>query len=239
MSETYQFSLPLLQAVQAQKHVTVNEALCRLDAVAQLRVSEVGAVVPPSLPAESQAFVVGGGAAGDWSGKDAQIALWFNGDWEFIAPRIGWRAYDEATDTACVFDGQDWIAGAQAVSASGSATMIRILEVDHVLDAAATSETALTIPSHAMVLGVTARVLEEIPTTGGVSSWSLGINGALDRYGSGLGLQVGSYALGVASSPLTYWADTPVVITADAGSFAGGKLRLALHLQELKPPRQA
>ena len=36
MVETYQFKLPLVQAAQAQKHVSVNEALARLDAAVQL-----------------------------------------------------------------------------------------------------------------------------------------------------------------------------------------------------------
>ncbi len=48
MSETYQFKLALLEAAQAQKHVTVNEAFARLDALAQLRVQSRSADVPAS-----------------------------------------------------------------------------------------------------------------------------------------------------------------------------------------------
>ena len=36
MAETAKLTLPLLEAAQAQKHVTVNEALVRLDAAAHL-----------------------------------------------------------------------------------------------------------------------------------------------------------------------------------------------------------
>ena len=35
MTDTANLLLPLLQAAQAQKHVTVNEALLRLDALVQ------------------------------------------------------------------------------------------------------------------------------------------------------------------------------------------------------------
>ena len=36
MARTAQLDLPLVMPAQAQKHVTVNEALARLDAAAQL-----------------------------------------------------------------------------------------------------------------------------------------------------------------------------------------------------------
>ena len=54
MSDTYQFGLPLVQAAQAQKHVTVNEALTRLDAVAQMRVKADDWEIPSANPVESQ-----------------------------------------------------------------------------------------------------------------------------------------------------------------------------------------
>ncbi|MCK4860390.1 MAG: DUF2793 domain-containing protein, partial [Rhodobacteraceae bacterium] len=84
-------------------------------------------------------------------------------------------------------------------------------------------------------IGVTARVTTAI-TGAGVSSWSLGVSGAINRYGSGLGLGLNAFAKG-ATGPLTYWADTALEITADAGSFNGGAVRLAVHFVELKVPR--
>jgi len=48
MAETSQFNLPLLSASQAQKSVTVNEALSILDAVAQLRIVSSTTTTPPS-----------------------------------------------------------------------------------------------------------------------------------------------------------------------------------------------
>lgn len=81
----------------------------------------------------------------------------------------------------------------------------------------------------------TARMV--MPITGvGVSSWSLGVSGAIDRYGSGLGLGSNSYAKGM-TGPLVYWAGTPLELTADAGTFDGGTVRLAVHYVELNPPR--
>ena len=43
-------ALPYLQPSQAQKHVTHNEALLRLDAIVQLALEAMGAEVPPMEP---------------------------------------------------------------------------------------------------------------------------------------------------------------------------------------------
>ena len=50
MSETSRLGLPLVQAAQAQKHVTVNEALLRIDALAQIELLGVDATAPPGTP---------------------------------------------------------------------------------------------------------------------------------------------------------------------------------------------
>jgi len=55
MTETNQFQLPLVQASQAQKHVTVNEALARLDAAAQLRLESIVIAVPPVTATDGEA----------------------------------------------------------------------------------------------------------------------------------------------------------------------------------------
>ncbi len=84
--------LPYLQAAQAQKHLTHNEALERLDLIVQLTVQAFGATVPPLAPTEGQVWALGTGATGDWSGQDGNLAAWANGGWLFIPPRAGWRA---------------------------------------------------------------------------------------------------------------------------------------------------
>ncbi len=236
MSETYQFGLPLVAAAQAQKHVTVNEALARLDAVAQMRVQSDDATVPPGAPMDGEAYIVGMGATGDWLGQDDGVAIFSNGGWVFLMPKPGWRAWNEALGAEVVFDGSDWVRNAGLVSTGGAATVHKIVELDHTLAAASVSITGNIIPSHAQVIGVTARVITPI-TGGSVAAWSLGVSGAPDRYGNSLGIALNSYAKGLGGSPLTYWADTPLEITADAGSFTGGVVRLAVHFAELVVPR--
>jgi len=51
---TPNLALPELIAAQAQKHVTVNEALRALDALVQLAVLDRDLTAPPGSPAEGQ-----------------------------------------------------------------------------------------------------------------------------------------------------------------------------------------
>ncbi|MFC5421815.1 DUF2793 domain-containing protein [Bosea eneae] len=53
MSDTPRLGLPLLAAGQAQKHVTHNDALMRLDALVHLVVSSRTQTVPPASPGET------------------------------------------------------------------------------------------------------------------------------------------------------------------------------------------
>jgi hypothetical protein len=84
--------LPYILPSQAQKHVTHNEALQRLDAVIQLVIaSELPS--PPQTLEEGDCFLVAPQASGQWSGKSGQLAFRQDGAWIFITPKEGWRAW--------------------------------------------------------------------------------------------------------------------------------------------------
>jgi hypothetical protein len=236
MSKTAQLELPLILPAQAQKHVTVNEALARLDAVAQLRVITSTLSTPPASAQDGASYLVPAGAVGDWSGSDGRIAVRANGGWVFLAPRAGWRAWDESRAGPLVHDGSGWVADATVVSPGGAGTVARIVEFDHDFFAGTSNTTSVTIPTHSQVLGVTGRVLAAV-SGAGVTGWKVGVSGSADRYGSGLGLGVNSYLSGLSGSPITYYARTPLVLTAEGGTFASGKVRIAIHLLSLEPPR--
>lgn len=234
MTETSQLKLPLLQPSQAQKHVTVNEALVRLDALAQLVLESRVIAAPPLGVAEGQCYAVPAGAQGGWAGQDGNLAIFANGGWVFTLPRRGWRAWvaDEAVEA--VFDGLAWQGGAWAVSPHRAGAFFRVLEFDHVVTAGAVSLTTVQVPEAAMVFAVTGRVLEAI--TGSLGSWKLGSPDGEDRFGSGLGRETGSWVRGLLSQPMTYWAAAPLRLAATGGVFAGGKVRLAIHYLQVTPP---
>lgn len=234
MNETTQLGLPLLQASQAQKHVTVNEALARLDGLVQLVLVSGSVTLPPASPAEGLAWAVPAGAVNAWAGQDGRIAIASNGGWQFVTPAAGWRAFIRDRGAQAVHDGTAWRDGALSLMPSGAGARIGTVEIDQVLGAGPSLTTAAIIPAGAMVFGVTGRVLE--PVTGTLASWSLGNPGASGRFGSGLGLGQGSYVQGVLSAPMAFYAATPLVLDAAGGDFAAGKVRLAVHCLELSLP---
>ena len=236
MSETANFRLPLVQAGQAQKHVTVNEALMRIDALAQPTLVSRSRAVPPVSAADGAAFGVPRGAGGVWAGQDGRVALWLNGGWEFVLPGAGWRFWIGDEAAPAVFDGSDWVAGASALSPGGAALTFRVVEADHVIGSGNESLTDALIPAGSIVLGVTGRVIVAIGGT--ASAFRVGIGGASpDRYGSGIGTAAGAWFRGVTGTPVGYYADTPFTIAAEGGAFDGGLLRIAVHLAELGLPR--
>lgn len=225
--------LGLLDAAQAQKHVTVNEALARIDALAARQVVSVALGLPPAGAVDGDRFVVADGASGGWSGQAGRIAFRVNGGWEFHSPWAGLRVFDVETRGWVVHDGTVWRRDVLAFSPAGAATLARIVEVEHEVGAGATSTTLPVIPDKAVVHGVTGRVLE---TLGGVAAWTLGTPDGFDRYGSGIGAAAGAFAHGVSGTPLAYFGGTPLMLTAEGGSFTGGRVRLSVHLLELQPP---
>ncbi|MEM9045751.1 MAG: DUF2793 domain-containing protein [Pseudomonadota bacterium] len=232
MADTANLVLPLLDAAQAQKHVTVNEALARVDALGFGAVASIGQTTPPSV-ADGAVHIVGDGALGEWSGQDHALAIGSNGGWSFYAPRAGWSVWALSLNEIYVFDGTTWRAGAVAMSSGGAVTSERVLEFDQTLSGAVTT-TATQIPDKAIVLGITARVITEIS---GASSWSLGVASSPDRYGSGFGTALNTLAEGVTGQPLAYYGGTALEVTATGGGFSAGQLRIAIHYQSIAAPR--
>ncbi|MFX0543670.1 DUF2793 domain-containing protein [Roseovarius sp. S4756] len=109
MPDTSAFlDLPYLQPSQAQKHVTHNEALRRLDWLVQLSVETLDQAAPPEPATEGSRYIVGAGASGAWAGKDGQIAVFEGGAWHFIEPASGWLAHLREAGVLAAFNGTEW-----------------------------------------------------------------------------------------------------------------------------------
>jgi len=234
MAETTQLGLPLLQPAQAQKHVTVNEALARLDGLTQLNLASVSVTTPPVGVGDGVSHGVPAGGVNEWYGHDGEVAIRSNGGWVFVPPQSGWRAWISDTGKTAIHDGSAWVPAALAVSPNGAASVFDVVEFDHVFGAETVSTTTVTIPQYAMVFAVTGRVKTAI--TGTLASFDLGVAGAVNRYGGGLGLAQGSWLVGISGQPVTYYAAEPLLMTANGGDFAAGELRLALHYYLPTPP---
>ena len=236
MSNTNQLGLPLVQSAQAQKHVTVNEAFARLDGLVQLVIKSRSVTLPPGAVIDGVCYAVPVDAVNEWSGQDGRLAVGTNGGWDFVEPKRGWRAVILDEGEAAIHDGSDWRGGLATLSPKNAGLALKVSEIDHTIGAGTVSTTAVVIPSNAVVIGVTARVLTTI--TGTLTGWALGNPGASGRYGSGLGLAAGSWVRGVLGQPTAFYLPEAMQLDAEGGDFAGGSVRLAVHFMELTLPDQ-
>lgn len=110
MSDTPNLQLPYIEAAQAQKHVTHNEALRNLDALVQLSIADRDLASPPASPNDGDRYLVASGASGDWAGKENLIAAWQDGAWQFHTPRTGWLIWVVDEESLLVFDGTAFVA---------------------------------------------------------------------------------------------------------------------------------
>ena len=101
-------SLPLIQPSQAQKHVTHNEAVMRLDLLAQLVVESFDAATPPAIALEGQAWALGPAPTDAWAGGANQIAVYQNAGWVFVEPQAGWCAAGRDDLSLRLWSGSAW-----------------------------------------------------------------------------------------------------------------------------------
>jgi hypothetical protein len=106
MDLTHFLGLPYLQAAQAQKHVTHNEALRLIDACVQVAVESRSApTAPPPAPLQGERYIVPAAATGAWAGEDGSLASFLDGAWQFVQPAAGWLVWVRDEARLLVHDG--------------------------------------------------------------------------------------------------------------------------------------
>lgn len=110
MSNTSNLVLPYLAAGQAQKHVTLNESLRRLDAIVQLSVVSATTTTQPGAPTDGAVYIVPAGKSGaDWNAyANGSLGYYRDGAWEQISPREGWLAYVKDAGLLLHYTGAAW-----------------------------------------------------------------------------------------------------------------------------------
>jgi hypothetical protein len=247
MSNTSNLVLPYLAVGQAQKHVTVNETLRRLDAIVQLSVVSATITSEPSSPVDGAVYIVPSGKSGAHWSAFANWSLAYNrdGSWEQVTPREGWLAFVKDTGRLLVRTGSAWslfaagLADANVFTATqtfasphGASLAIKILEEELTLSGASGAST-IVIPNGSICFGVSERVTEAVT---GASSFKVGISGEPNKFGDLLGLSLASTNFGIIG-PTAFYANTPIIVTANGSNFTGGKVRLAIHVLQVTPPQ--
>ncbi len=139
MDETSNLLLPYILAAQAQKHVTHNEALRKLDALVQISVVDRDLATPPASPADGARYIVAASPTGAWIGHVNKIAAWQDGAWAIYAPRTGWLAWIEDEGAPVAWNGTAW------VSAGGSINPAPLVGVNATADT--TNRLAVSSPA--------------------------------------------------------------------------------------------
>jgi hypothetical protein len=232
MTDTPRLALPVIEAAQAQKHVTHNEALALLDCLTQLAVESRTLTAPPSSPADGACYIPATGASGAWSGWDNTLALFSGGGWLQLAPVSGLKAWVKAERLTLTYEDGVWRDGI-ALTASGGRVTLRAKEEEVTLTGAyvETSDAAF-IPNRAIVLGVAARTTLAIT---GATSYGVGTASNTTQFGDLLGIALGATNVGVIG-PSGFYADSKVRVTANGGSFTAGKVRLIVYFIEMVAP---
>ena len=111
MSNSSNLVLPFLAVGQAQKHVTVNETIRKLDAIVQLAVVSATTTVQPGSPSDGAVYIIPSGKSGDqWAGfANGSLGYYRDGAWVEITPREGWLAFVKDSDQLLAWSGAAWV----------------------------------------------------------------------------------------------------------------------------------
>jgi len=233
-------ALPLLAAAQAQKHVTVNESLSRLDGLVQLSVKDRHLTAPPASPVNGDRYIVATGATGAWAGLDDDVVLFTGGAWVRLPPKNGWLVWVEDESLLLVRSGATWSADVLIKSqnvelargALGGAISLQVIEETLSGLSGATVNSTVVIPNRSICLGVSSRV---VTTITGPANFHCGVSGALGKFGSYMDLNAGSSNIGVIG-PQAFYADTPVVLAGNQGNFISGAVSISIYALTFAPP---
>lgn len=229
------FSLPELAAAQAQKHITVNEALNIIDACMNMTVIRADNTNPPASPNDGDKYIPAATAGGDWTGHENKIAVYYGGNWYILNPQEGWRCYNQNTDELLKFNGSSWVTLSSTNTAgdatSGAQSNFEIISEEVSLSGASV-DTTIVIPNPSIVFNVSCRVNTEVT---GASSFDVGVAGNTSQFGGSIPLTVGTANAGIIG-PTGFYAETPIRLTANGSNFTGGAVRVAIHYYKATVP---
>jgi len=112
----------LLEQSQAQKEITVNEALVTIDALMNTGAKSITTATPPSSPNPGDLYIVAASPTGAWAGQANNIA-WWNQVWQFIVPHAGMSLFVEDQGKIYAYNGTSWFVTNSALSVLGDVSL--------------------------------------------------------------------------------------------------------------------
>lgn len=108
MTQSARLGLPFLEAGQAQKEWTHNEALQLVDLAVAAAVEGPPGDVAPAAPEVGACYLVGSAPQGAWVGHAHALAGWFDGGWRFVVAVEGLRVLDKTNRSVGTFIAGAW-----------------------------------------------------------------------------------------------------------------------------------
>lgn len=231
MSATGRLGLPYIVTSQAQKEVTHNQGLDRLDAFVTPVVADI-ADSPPGSPAVGDLYIVGSSASDDFTGHENELAQYQSGGWAFYSPFKWMDAVVESLDSRMTYDGSGWVPFGLIMKDTGEYLRVGHNQEDVTVDSGSSKDTTIEIPSRSILLTVNVRVLTAVT---GASSFDVGISGETSKFGGSIGIGQDSTNIGVIG-PTAFYSDTPVRLSANGSDFTGGVIRTTMQYLQPKGP---
>lgn len=233
MNNSSRLQLPLIQPAQAQKHVTHNEALKRLDSLVQMNVISRTIGTPPENAAHDSRYVIGDSPSGEWKGKKDQMAIRNGQIWEYFQPNNGWIAWCEEERAVLVYDRDRWI---RAIDDKPQpiyppSYSFKNLTLRHQITPGRYQELALAIPANAITMGYTLRIIEEVA---GSSSWRVRIGTYLDTHD--IDTEAGTVLARSFSSFTSSPSAQSIAIVSLNNLFESGLVEFEFIILEIKTP---
>ncbi|MDA0307509.1 MAG: DUF2793 domain-containing protein [Proteobacteria bacterium] len=231
MSQTGRLGLPYIVTSQAQKEVTHNEALNRLDAFVTPIIIDI-VTTPPGSPTVGDLYIVGAGGTGDFTGQENKVAQYQTGGWIFYTPFKWMDAVVESLDTRVTYDGTTWVPFGLIMKDTGEYLRVGHQQEDVTVSSGAFVDTTITIPDRSILLTVNVRVLTAVT---GASSFDVGISGETSKFGGSIGIGADSTNIGIIG-PTAFYSDTAVCLTANGSDFTGGVIRTTMQYLQPRGP---
>ncbi|MCH2038698.1 MAG: DUF2793 domain-containing protein [Rickettsiales bacterium] len=108
MTNSNHLSLIHIEQNQAQKEITINEALNRIDAVLNMGAVDREVNTPPTRPNNGDVYIIGNSPTGAWDGRAGNIA-YYDAGWGFIVPNEGMTLWVNDEDTHYSWNGSAWV----------------------------------------------------------------------------------------------------------------------------------
>jgi hypothetical protein len=122
ISSTPRFTLPLLNAAQAHKEITHNEALLLADALLLPAVQSLALNTPPPAPQAGRCWIIGAAPNGAWAEFAHHMAVFTEGGWRFIAPVTGMQVWITPENLFARYANMQWVLPGTAIAPVGGTT---------------------------------------------------------------------------------------------------------------------